>query len=266
MPPFQRPKMVKRSHYYFLVLHFPVFDRASRRVSFTEVDIFLNPNYLVTIHDSRLPVIEKFFEECAENPAIRAQYFNGSMAQVMLELLGRLLEAVLPSLLHINEDVNTVDKSLFDNPSERKVAGEILRLKTNIVTFRRTMQGHRSVLERLLSYGDRDLQLVSFQNQININREFIAEIWHMLESQKESINALHETNESIINYKTGEVMKILTIISVLTFPLTLFATVLAIRAPGTPMVNDPQGFWMVSGFTIFLAILMLVAFKIKKWI
>ena len=266
LPPFQRPKMQKRPHYYFLVLHFPVFDRQTRRVSFTEVDIFLNPNYLVTIHDNQLPSLESFFNECQDNLQKRSQFFRGSMAQVMFELFSRMLDAVFPSLLHINEDINAVDRRLFGEHEERKMAMEILRLKTNIVTFRRTMQGHRSVLERLLMYGDKDLQLVNFQNYINSLREFIAEIWHMLESQKESINALHETNESITSYKTNEVMKILTIISVITFPLTLMAGLFAVHAGGTPLIGDPVGFWMISGIMGFVAVLMLLVFKRKRWL
>ncbi|MFA6105300.1 MAG: magnesium transporter CorA family protein [Patescibacteria group bacterium] len=265
LPPFQRPKMQKRPHYYFMVLHFPVFDRETRRVSFTEVDIFLNPNYLVTVHNSQLPALENFFLECEKDNYKKFQYFRGSMAQVLFELLSRMLDAVFPSLLHINEDINSVDQKLFGNPDERKMASEILRLKTNIVTFRRTMQGHRSVIERLLMYGDRDLQLVSFQNYINSLREFVSEIWHMLESQKESINALHETNESIVNYRASEVMKIFTIISVITFPLTLMASLFAIRAGGTPLVSDPMGFWMIFGIMFFVAVLMVAVFRRKRW-
>lgn len=265
LPPFQRPKMQKRPHYYFLVLHFPIFDRSTRRVSFTEVDIFLNPNYLITIHDSQLQALENFFKECENDSYVRFQFFRGSMAQVLFELLSRMLDAIFPSLLHINEDINAVDKSLFGNPDEKRMVVEILRLKTNIVTFRRTMQGHRSVIERLLMYGDRDLQLTTYQGYINSLREFVSEIWHMLESQKESINALHETNESITRYKTNEVMKILTIISVITFPLTLMAGLFAVRAGGTPLVNDPIGFWMIFGIMIFVAVLMMAVFKRKRW-
>lgn len=264
-PPFQRPKMVKRPNYYFLVLHFPVFDRVTRRLSFTEVDFFLTPNYLVTVHDSQLPAIENFFQECSDDMQKRSIFFRGSMVQVFFELLTRLLDAVFPSLLHINEDINAVDRKLFADMVEREIAGEILRLKTNIVTFRRTMQGHRSVLERLLMNGDKDLQLGSYQNYINSLREFVSEIWHMLESQKESINALHETGESIIGFRTNEVMKIFTIISVITFPLTLFATLLAIRADGTPFVNADSGFWMIFTITVVMAVAMIAIFKKKRW-
>lgn len=127
------------------------------------------------------------------------------------------------------------------------------------------MQGHRSVVERLLANGDKELQLFSYQKYLNTIREVEGEIWHMLESQKESINALHETNESILSYRTNEVMKILTIISVTTFPLTLIATIFAIRAPGTPFVDWREGFWVISGTILFGAVAMVAVFKRKKW-
>lgn len=265
LPPFQRPKMEKRSTYYFIVLHFPIFDRKTRRLSFTEVDIFLNSNYLVTVHSSHLPMIEQFFEECQNFPQKKAQFFSGTMAQVLFELLERLLTAIFPSLLHVNEDINAVDKKLFTDVPERQMASEILRLKTNAVSFSRTMQGHRSVLDRLLMNGERELQLGAYQNYTNSLREIVSEIWHTLESQKESINALHETNESIISFRTNEVMKIFTIISVITFPLTLIATIFAIRAPGTPFVGEANGFLLISGIIVVFAVLMIAVFKKKRW-
>jgi magnesium transporter len=265
LPPFQRPKIVKRSDYYFVVLQFPVFDRGTRRLGFTEVDIFLNANYLITIHDNRLPIINSFFNECQANLDMRGEYFSGTMAHVLLELLNRLFESIFPILLHINEDINTVDTKLFTTIPDREMASEILRLKTNIVTFRRTMQGHRTVLDRLVMNGDHDLQLVSFQHYINSLREAVAEVWHMIESQKESIDALHETNESMLSLRTNEVMKTLTIISVITFPLTLIATIFAMRARGTPFIDEAYGFWIVSGLTLIGAVLMFAVFKRKKW-
>lgn len=266
LPHFQRPKMMKRNGYYFLVLHFPIFDRGTRRVGFTEVDIFLTASTLITVHDSRLPAIEEFFRELQSQPEKRSLYYNGSTAGTLFELLSRLFEAIFPSLHHINEDITAVDSRLFSESPDKDMASEILRLKTNVVTFRRAMQGHRTVLERLLMNGDRELQLSSYQSYINTLREEVTEIWHMLESQKESITALHETNESIISYRTNEVMKTLTIISVITFPLTLIATLFSIQASGTPFVNQPSGFWIIFGLIIFGALLMLSWFRHKRWV
>lgn len=264
-PPFQRPKIVKREEYYFLILHFPVFDRETRRLGYTEVDFFLTANSLVTIHDNKLGVIDGLFSACIKDVVERTKYFNGTMLHVLFELVSRLLEAIFPILLHINEDINFVDRKLFGKVPGRQMAEEILRLKTNIVTFRRTMQSHKTVLDRLVMYADKDLNISTYQNYINALREFTAEIWHMLESQKESINALHETNESLLSLHTNEVMKTLTIISVITFPLTLIATLFAIHAPGTPFVGSPYGFWVLLGLTLVGAILLVTEFRRRRW-
>ncbi|MBU0545674.1 hypothetical protein KKA13_00255, partial [Patescibacteria group bacterium] len=157
------------------------------------------------------------------------------------------------------------DKKIFSRSKGKVMIEEILRLKTNVVTFRRTMQGHRTVLGRLIMYSGRELDLVSYQGYINSLREFANEIWHMLESQKETINALHETNESLLDLRTNEVMRTLTIISVITFPLSLIATWANINTPGNPFLYWRGGF---AGITILLAagmIMMITIFKRKKW-
>lgn len=267
LPPFQRPKITKRANYYFLILHFPVFNRQTRRLGFTEVDIFVSPQYIVTVHDGTLPALELFFAECKKDPDLRRTFFTGTAAHLMFEILERMIQAIFPSLLHINEDINAVDKKLFgDEKTGRVTAGEILRLKTNVVTFRRTMQGHRTVLDRLVVYGGRDLRIFEYQSYINSLRESTGEIWHMIDSQRESINALHETNESLLSLRTNEVMKTLTIISVLTFPLTLIAGVLAIHAPGTPFIDNPWGFALICAGMFVGALSMLAAFKKKGWL
>ena len=265
LPPFQRAKIVKRADYYFIVLHFPVFDRETRRLGFTEIDFFLSGNYLITIHDSKLLTIDNFFEECKKNIKSRNAYFNGTAVHLFFELLSRLFDSIFPILLHVNDDINLVDRKLFIKTPGRVLAEEILRLKTNIVTFRRTMQGHRTVLERLIMYSGRDLDVTSYQGYLNSLREFTNEIWHMLESQKESINALHETNESLVSLRTNEVMKILTVISVITFPLTLFTTLFDSHSPGNPFVNLPGGFWLIVVFVSWGALLMYAIFKRQKW-
>ncbi|MFA6423789.1 MAG: magnesium transporter CorA family protein [Candidatus Magasanikbacteria bacterium] len=266
LPPFQRPKIVKREHYYFMVLHFPVFDRETFRLGFTEVDFFLSQNVLVTVHDNKLPAIEAMFNECKKNQSNLTEYFSGTAVHVLFELLSRLFDGTFPILLHVNDDINLVDRKLFTKTSGRHITEEILRLKTNIVTFRRTMQGHRTVLERLLSYAGRELDLGSYQSYINSLREFTNEIWHILESQKESINALHETNESLLTLRTNNVMRVLTIISVTTFPLTLLATIFAIPTLGNPITNLIGGFWVVLILMLFGAVGMFTIFKKKDWV
>lgn len=266
LPPFQRPKITKRGHYYYIVLHFPVFDRESKRLGYTEVDFLLSSNYIITIHDNKLFNLEKFFIECSRDEALRVQYFQGTAVNLFFEILNRLLDAIFPILMHINEDINYVDKKLFTKISGHEMAGEILRLKTNIVTFRRTMQGHNIVLDRLMVAGNKDLRLPDYQTNINSLREYLEEIWVMLESQKESINALHEANESTLSLRTNDIMQRLTIISFITFPLSLFVTLFMVDSSTTPFIASPYRFWIVFSLTVLSGGLMWYWFKKRSWI
>ena len=83
LPPFQRPKMVKRDGYYFIVLHFPVFDRETRRLGFTEVDFFMNASYCITIHDGKLAIIDAIFSECKKDESVRAKCMNGTATHII---------------------------------------------------------------------------------------------------------------------------------------------------------------------------------------
>jgi magnesium transporter len=265
LPAVQRPKMIKRPHYYFVILHFPVFDRETKRLGFAEVDFFLSSQFFITIHNGKLDIIQQFFKECESKSSSPDEYFSGSAAHLFLELLSRLSESIFPILRHVNEDVDTIDQKLFSDIPDRMMAEEVLRLKTNIVSFRRTMQAHKTVLDRFVSEGGRELGLFSHQDYIYSLRESFNEIWHVLESAKESINALHETNESLINLHTNDVMKTLTIISVVTFPLTLIATIFAIHAPGTPFVQNELGFWIIFGIIAIGGLAMVYLFKKRRW-
>lgn len=266
LPPFQRPKIVKRANYCFMVLHFPIFDRETRRLGYTEVDFFLSQNYLVTVHDNKLLPIDTLFAECRKNMTSRSEFFSTSSAHILFELLTRLLDSIFPILLHVNDDINLVDRKLFTKVSGREMAEEILRLKTNVVNFRRTMQGHKTVLERLVMYCGREYGLSVFQNYLNSLREFTNEIWHMIESQRESIDALHEANESLLTLRTNNIMRILTVISVITFPLTLLATIFGIHTPANPFLDLIGGFWVILSLMLIMAMAMYWNFKKRDWV
>src|SRR6478736_342963 len=58
----QRPKIDEYDDYLFIVLHFPVFDKAVGRLNAAELDIFIGPDFLITLPNSPLPPVEYLFE------------------------------------------------------------------------------------------------------------------------------------------------------------------------------------------------------------
>jgi magnesium transporter len=91
-------------------------------------------------------------------------------------------------------------------------------------------------------------------------------IWEMLDNQKEMVEVLSNTNESLLNNKMTDIMKTLTIFSVIVFPLTLLAAIFGMNAKYMPFVDGIYGFWIIIGMMLVGCAAMLIFFKRKKWL
>src|SRR3954454_10799440 len=60
----QRPKIDVYDDSLFIVLHLPVFDPKAGRLGTGELDLFVGPDYVVTIPNLPLQPIEYLFERC----------------------------------------------------------------------------------------------------------------------------------------------------------------------------------------------------------
>src|SRR6201747_1979910 len=63
----QRPKIDEYDDYLFIVLHFPVFDKSVGRLNTGELDMFVGPDYLITMPNVPLQPVEYLFERCRTN-------------------------------------------------------------------------------------------------------------------------------------------------------------------------------------------------------
>src|SRR3712207_484431 len=67
----QRPKIDEYPDYLFIVLHFPVYDKAVGRLNAAELDMFIGPDYLITLPNTALPPLEYLFERCRSTEEVR---------------------------------------------------------------------------------------------------------------------------------------------------------------------------------------------------
>src|SRR5919198_753222 len=72
----QRPKIDEYDDYLFIVLHFPVFDKQVGRLNAGELDLFVGPDFLITIPNQPLQPISYLFERCRTSDEMREQYFS----------------------------------------------------------------------------------------------------------------------------------------------------------------------------------------------
>jgi magnesium transporter len=146
------------------------------------------------------------------------------------------------------------------------VVRDISTVKQEIINFRKVVRPQRPVLRELESLKHRflapDLDLEIYFDDIVDAHE---RIWDMLENYKEVVEALEDTNESVISHRVNDILRVLTSISVIVLPLTLIASLWGMNV-GVPGEGDPEDFYAVAGGMLVLLIAMLTYFRRRGWL
>jgi magnesium transporter len=262
IPKIKRPKVEEYKTYLFAVIHFPVFDCKLRKTISTELDIILFKDILITSHSGLLPELKKVFKNCKSDEMVKNYYIRNNAVELIFKILDKLIDTRMPMLDHIDDNINDVEKEIFDG-NERKMVDEIAIVKHDIISFRRIMKPQRMVLESL----SRNMSKITDRNLLKLSAEVIGsniKVWNTLENHKEMIEALEHTNESLLSYKLGDTMKILTAFSVIVLPLSLIANAFGMNVTnGMPFLGLPNGFWIIVISITFISFLF---FRFKRWL
>jgi magnesium transporter len=261
----QRPKIDEYPEYLFIVLHFPVFDRTVGRLNAGELDIFVGPDYLVTIPNQPLQPIEYLFERCRQKEELRDQLFSKGPGFLLYRVVDDGFDYCFPMLRKIGNKLDAVEDEIFSGHSE-EIVRDISNVKQEIINFRKVIRPQRSVLRDLENAKQRfmaregDLEIY-FDDVVDAHER----IWDMLENYKEVVEALEETNESVISHRVNDILRVLTVISVTLLPLTLVASIFGmnVRVPGQGSIG---AFWIVVAAMVVMLGSLLVVFRRRGWL
>ncbi|MDP9228440.1 MAG: magnesium transporter CorA family protein, partial [Actinomycetota bacterium] len=242
----QRPKIDKYDDYLFIVLNFPVFDRERGRLGSGELDLFVGPGFLITIPNQPLQPVEYLFERCRQKEELRDQLFARGSGYLLYRIVDDCFDYCFPMLRKIGSKLDALEEEIFEGRSE-EIVRDISNVKQEIINFRTVIRPQRPVLRDLEGVKDRylapemDLEIY-FDDIVDAHER----IWDMLENYKEVVQALEETNESVISHRVNGILKVLTSISVIVLPLTLIASIWGMNV-GVPGEGDSGDFYVVLG-------------------
>jgi magnesium transporter len=259
----QRPMISQEKGYFFIILHFPILVKG--RVVAGEIEFFIGHEYLVTVHNNNIPALTDFLEISKNNPDSLASYNIKSSIILLYELLNRLINDCYVLIDDNSIHIAKVEDLIFSQKQKEAVT-LILNLRRNIINLRKILQNHEYILKKLTEVKSSLVPQKEIREHYDTLVEHSKRIWAMLDNQKEMVSVLNDTNESLLDGQMTQVMKTLTIISVIVFPLTLLATLFAMRTNHLPFEHNPYGFWIVVGIMAVCALFMLLIFKRRRWL
>ena len=258
----QRPKVDEYEDYLFVVLHFPRFDKVVGRLNAAELDVFVGPDYVITLPNEPLQPVEYLFERCRAREDVRDALFGKGAGYLLYKIVDDCVDASFPMLNKMGNKLEHIEDDIFEGRS-REVVHAISDVKQEIINFRKIVRPQRAALkdlERHQRYVPEDLEI--YFDDINDASE---RVWDMLENFKEVVEALEDTNESVLSHRLNDILRILTAFSVIMLPLTLIASIFGmnVRVPGE---GDLTGFWAVGGLMLVVLVAMLAVFRRRGWL
>ena len=234
----QRPKIDEYPDYLFIVLHFPVFDRAVGRLNAGELDIFVGRDFVVTIPNQPLQPVEYLFERCRAKEELREQLFSKGSGYLLYRIVDDGFDYCFPMLRKIGNKLDALEDEIFEGRAE-EVVRDISNVKQEIINFRKVIRPQRTVL-RDLEKREAALPRPRGRRARDLLRRHRrrprADLGHARELQG-GRRGLEDTNESVISHRVNDILRVLTVISVIFLPLTLIASIFGMNV-GVPGEGD----------------------------
>jgi magnesium transporter len=250
--------------YLFGVLHFPVYDKSVGRLNAGELDVFLGPDYLVTLPSVELRPVSLLFRRAEESEEFREQLLARGSGRLLYEVLDDLYDYCFPILDKIGFKLEQIDEEIGSGEGAKELVRDIHRVKQEIISYRKIIKPQRPTLRQLERSIERflpeDLELY-FDDIVDASER----IWDLLDNYKEVVEALEDTNESLISHAQNDILYVLTIFLVVLTPLTFITGFFGMNVH-FPGYGTWDAFWGALGFMFVTVVGMLAFFHWKRWL
>ena len=259
----ERPKVDDYDDYLFLIMQFPRFDRSRRLSRPSEVDFFIGTGYLVTVHDGDLWPIAGLFDECQTNQDVAEKYMGRGASRLLHDVIDRLVDYCFPILYKVDANIREIEEAIFTEDM-RGVVQEISLVRRDIIALQRIVKPQIAVVSSL-EHKDRPFIRDDLDIYFGDVLDHLYKAWDILEDLRDVIEGLSDTASTLTSYRINEVMKILTVISVIMLPLTLLSGIYGMNIP-LPLESSPWSFLFVLGLMVLMAAGMLIYFRRRGWL
>jgi len=255
------PKIEAYGGYLYLILHGIDFQQEDHWFATRDVDFFLGPNYLVTVHDGRSRSIAGVQQVCDKHDRALAE----GPAALMHRIIDSMVDNYRPEIEALEEHMNGLE-DLAILGYKPDLVRDILALKRDLASLRRVVIPQRDAVGRLarrefaaisdeLTYRFRDVydHLVRLADEATLLQD--------------RVTGILEAHLSTISNRLNMVVKVLTVMSTIFLPLTVLTGMWGMNVP---LPRFPGGeavqFWWVAGGMVAIAGSMLAMFRHNNWL
>lgn len=257
-----RPKIEVLDDKMFFVVKMLSVDEPSKQIVSEQVSFVLGDNFLITFQEGILgDVFERVRERIIKSKGkirkMKADY-------LFYELLDSVIDNYFLVLEQIGDKLETLEKEILLHPA-KKVLIRVHSFKSDLLAIRKIIWPIRDMISKLERDED---EFIEEQNRIYI-RDIYDHIFQAIETveiYRDTLSNLQDLYHSSLSNKMNEIMKVLTIITTIFIPLSFIAGVYGMNFENMPELQWKYGYFLILSLMTVISIVMLFAFKRKKWL
>lgn len=251
------------SRYIYMILHFPVFKHSHTGDTRQEIDFIIGKNFLITARYETIDAMERFAKIVEVNSILDRGFSSDHTGVMFFGIIREIYQALFHELEYIEGALSKIEQGIFSG-KEKEMVIALSEVSRDLINFRKATDFHNEVLDSLNLYGGK-----LFGEQFKYHVQNVLDEYHKvangLRNNLEFVTELRETNNSLLSTKQNEIMKTLTIMAFVTFPLTLIATLFGMNTVSTPILGSAHDFWLIITMMFSGAIGFFAYFKHRNW-
>jgi len=245
--------------YLFMVIHAVDYSRKDGRFATSELNFFLGKNFLVTFHEEPLRSVT-IVEERACNGTVNIARAPDRVAH---SLLDNLVDNYKPALDELSMEIAELEQLALQKPNKNTL-NKILQIKKEVLHLRQIIGPQREVLSR---FAQGEFKLVR-PHLVPYFRDVYDSLYHIGEIAQgytDSLTGILQVYLNMSSNQTGEVVKLLTLITVITTPLMMVGTWYGMNFEGMHELHSQHGYIIATVAMLVSTAATYLYFKKKHW-
>ena len=267
----QRPKFDEYDDYVFAV---------SRMIIFTKDYELTNHQFSALVKDNIIITFEETHEENFEGVKNRLKAGKGAIrtagaGYMCYALTDTILDCYFALLAKLGDQLDIVEDRLYAS-ADKTIMYDVQQLKRTLIVLRRSCWPERDKINDMLRT---ESPLINAEVKMFLKDAYdqCIQIMDLIESYKEITSSIMDIYLSMVSNRMNEIMKVLTIISVIFIPLTFVAGIYGMNFSRTdpvtnrvmpdnmPELYSPHGYFYAIGGMVLIGVIQVVVFWKKGW-
>lgn len=265
----QRPKIESYNHvgdacrqgYFYMVIHGVDPAEAKKRLETQELDLFVSERYLLTIHDEPMAALSVLRDRAKADAHV---VLNPGIDLLLYKILDRMVDAYGPILDDMQDELDDLEESAVTEPTPDLLTRIALK-KRELLNLRRIIGPQREVLAQL-TRGEVPFIRETTRIYLRDVLDHLVRAVETIEIYRDLIAGARDIYMSSISNNLNQIMKTLTIFSVIALPMTVITSFFGMNFDHIPGLHSTAGFWIAVGAMISIAAGMIYYFRKQNWI